>query len=235
VQVSAQVDVGIFTSPRLSDCVSDWVPLGSRVCILKLKVENQSICMLQVYTTNAASKYQAFVDEVNDALLRVSTSESTVLMGDFNARIGTDTETWKGVIGRHGVSGLNGRYLFQLCCSNVLRIMNTFFQHKDFQQVQTNYGAKIDDKFLHRVGSLFSDVLDVRVRRGFELSTDHHLVICSLRISKPVPSRKSRKLHPVWQQSSGNFQMNLRTSRRNGDYSEQRSFLQLLNAVGKSG
>jgi len=40
---------------------------------------------------------------------------------------------------------------------------------------------------------LFSNVLDVRVKRGAELSTDHHLVICSLRISKPLPSRKSRK------------------------------------------
>jgi len=36
-------------------------------------------------------------------------------------------------------------------------------------------------------------VLDVRVRQGAELSTDHHLVVCSLRISKPVPSRKSLK------------------------------------------
>jgi len=117
--------VEILTSSRLSDCVSDWVPLGSRVCILKLKVENQSICLLKVYAPNAMSEYQAFVDEVNDALLRVSPSESIVLVGDFNAHIGTDTETWKGVIERHGVPGLNenGRYLLQLCCSNGLRIM----------------------------------------------------------------------------------------------------------------
>jgi len=48
----------------------------------------------------SASEYQAFLDEVNDDLLRVSHSESTVLMGDFNALIGTDTKTWKSVIGR---------------------------------------------------------------------------------------------------------------------------------------
>jgi len=39
--VSTQAGVGILTSPRLSDCVSDWIPLELRVCILKLKVENQ--------------------------------------------------------------------------------------------------------------------------------------------------------------------------------------------------
>jgi len=80
---------------------------------LKLKVENLSICLLQVYAPKAASEYQTFVDEVNDALLRESSSESTVLTGDFNAHIATDTETWNGMIGKHGVPGLseNGRYL----------------------------------------------------------------------------------------------------------------------------
>ena len=73
------------------------------------------------------------MDEVNDALLQVSPTESTVLLGDFNTHVGTDTDTRKGMIGKHGGTGLNenGRYLFQLCCSNGLRIMNTFFQHRE--------------------------------------------------------------------------------------------------------
>ena len=82
---------------------------------------------------NATSEYQTFVVEVNDALLRVSPTESTFLMGDFNAHVGTDTDMWKGVIEKHGVTGLNenGRYLLQLCCSNELRIINTFFQLRE--------------------------------------------------------------------------------------------------------
>ena len=40
---------------------------------------------------------------------------------------------------------------------------------------------------------LFCDVLDVRVKRGAELSTDHHLVVSSLRLSKPWPNRKSKR------------------------------------------
>ena len=85
---------------------------------------------MQVYALSATSEYQAFVDEVNDALLRVSGIESTVLKGDFNAHIGTDTDMWKGVIGKNGVTGLNenGRYLLQLC-SNGLRIINTFLHY----------------------------------------------------------------------------------------------------------
>jgi len=74
---------------------------------------------------------------------------------------------------------------------------------------------------------LFSDELDVRVRCGAELSTDHHLVVCSLQISKPLQSRKSRLLRIKWEALEDkevrkqfassmtakfrNFQMNLRT------------------------
>ena len=53
------------------------------------------------------SEYQTFVDEVSNVLLRVSPTESTVFMGDFNAHVETDTGTWKGVIGKHGVTKLN--------------------------------------------------------------------------------------------------------------------------------
>ena len=114
--MSAQASVGILTSPRLSDCVSDWIPLGSRVCMLKHKVLDRSLCLLQVYAPNATNEYQAFVDEVNKAFLRVSPTESTVLMRDFSAQVGTGPDTRKGVIGKHGVTELNesGRYLSQL-------------------------------------------------------------------------------------------------------------------------
>ena len=70
--MSAQADVRFLTSSRLSDCGSDLISLGSRVCMLKLKGLNRSLCLMEVSAPNATSEYQAFVDEVNDALLRVS-------------------------------------------------------------------------------------------------------------------------------------------------------------------
>ena len=258
--MSAQADVEILTSPRLSDCASDWIPLGSRVCMLKLKALDRSLCLLQVYGPNTTSEYQAFVDDVNDALLRVSSNESTVLMGDFNAHIGTDTDTGKGVIEKHGVTELNenGRYLLQFCCSNGLRIMNSFFQHREVHKY-TWYRPSMDQKYLIKFcivsSDLFSDVLDVRVKRGADLSTDHHLVVCSLRLSKHCPNRKSNRssvtyrikwealedkeitiqFASVYHLSSDNFLMYPRTSRKNGCCSDQRSFHQLLKVVDENG
>ena len=104
--------------------------------MLMHKVKNRSLCLLQVYALNVVSKYQVFVDDVNDAPQRIRSTESTILLGDFNAHIGTDNKTRKDVIGRHGDSAFNvkGRYLLQLCCSNRLCIMNIFFQHRDLHK-----------------------------------------------------------------------------------------------------
>ena len=69
--MSAQAVVGIFSSPQLSDCVFDWIFSESRACMLKLKVKDRSLCLLQVYAPHAVSEYQTFVNEVSDAFQRV--------------------------------------------------------------------------------------------------------------------------------------------------------------------
>ena len=52
-------------------------------------------------TPNGVSEYQAFVNDVNNALQRVGSTESSNLLEDFNVHIGADNEAWKSVIGRH--------------------------------------------------------------------------------------------------------------------------------------
>ena len=181
-------------------------------------------------------------------------------MGDFNTHVGTDTDTWKSVIRKHGVTGLNEnrRYLLQLCCSNRLRIMNTFFQHREIHKY-TWCRPSMDQKYLIDFcivsSDLFSDVLDVRVKRGAQLSTDHHLVVCSLRLSKPWPNKRSNRSSVTYRikwealedkevvrkqfassisSSSDNFLMYPRTSTRNGCCSDKQLFHQLLKVVGKN-
>ena len=57
------------------------------------------MCNLQVYAPNMELQYEAFLEEVEVALRNATSSESLVLLGDFNAHVGIDNVTWKGVIG----------------------------------------------------------------------------------------------------------------------------------------
>ena len=93
VTMSAQAGVGIFISPSLAYCVIDWIPLGGRVCFLKLRLNERSLCILQVYAPNAGAQCQSFLDQIGAALLKVTYAESIVLLGDFNAHVGTDNKT----------------------------------------------------------------------------------------------------------------------------------------------
>ena len=47
--MSAEAGLGILTNPQLSDCVFDWIPLGSQASMLQLKVKNRLLCLLQEY------------------------------------------------------------------------------------------------------------------------------------------------------------------------------------------
>ena len=98
----------------------------------------------------------------------------------------TDNKTWKGVIGRQGDSDINrsGRCLLQFCATNELCIMYTFFRHKEIHKYtwyRDSVGQRSTIIFGIVSADLFSSVVDVCVKRGAEVSTDHHLVVCILR------------------------------------------------------
>ena len=61
--------------------------------MMKFKVKDRQICILQVYVPNGNSEYQAFVDDINYALQRVGSAKFTIFLRDFNEYFGTDNET----------------------------------------------------------------------------------------------------------------------------------------------
>ena len=191
----AQAGVGLLVSPNIAECVVDWVPLEGKVCLLNLRLQKRSVCILQVYAPNIKSQYEAFPEEVEVALEKATSSEFLVLLGDCNAHAGIDNATWKGVIGPRGDPDINknGKCLLQFCATNGLCIMNTFFQHKrihKYSWYRDSSGQRSLSEFCIALAELFSAVSDVRVNRGAELSTDHHLVLCTLKALKPLKKRK---------------------------------------------
>ena len=47
-------------------------------------------------------RFFIFVNDVNDAPQRVASTEYTILLGNFNAHIGTGNGIWNSVTDRHG-------------------------------------------------------------------------------------------------------------------------------------
>ena len=167
--MSAQAMVGIFVSPCLAHWVIDWIPLGGRVYLFKFRLQKRSLFTFQVYVPNAEAQYQPFLDEVVIALQKVTPAESIVLLSDFNANVGTDDKTWKGVIGRQGTSEINknGKCLLLFFATNGRCIINTFVQHKEIYKY-TWYRNSLEQYFVIDFcfvsANLFFSVVDVCVK-----------------------------------------------------------------------
>ena len=117
--------------------------------------------------------------------------------------MGIDNATWKDAIGQHGDHDINKnrRCLLYFCATNGLCIMNTFFQHKRIHK-HTWYrdclGQHSLIDFCIISAKLFSAVSDVCVKRGAELSTDHHLVVCTLKALKPLRKGMNFRLRTTY-------------------------------------
>ena len=67
---------------------------------------------------------EQFYSELRAAISDTPKSDKLVILGDFNARVGTDSSAWEGVLGKHGVGkcNSNGQLLLELCMTNDLLI-----------------------------------------------------------------------------------------------------------------
>ena len=122
----------------------------------------------------------AFYRALAEATSSVPIDEKLIIVGDFNARVGKDWETWD-ALGRHGMGKINsnGLRLLELCSEQNLAICNTFYHQKEKHKAtwfhpRSKQGHMID--FIITRKRDLVDVSSVRVLRSAECDTDHKLV-----------------------------------------------------------
>nr|VZI27591.1 unnamed protein product [Spirometra erinaceieuropaei] len=80
-------------------------------------------------TSRDAAKDKFYAD-LHALLTTVSKVDKLIVLCDFNARIGTDHDVQKGVLGPHGLDGFNdnGLPLLRTCAEHQLILTSTYFR-----------------------------------------------------------------------------------------------------------
>ena len=109
---------------------SVFQPVSERILEILLKFHLSYLTVLSIYaptnpsnsTSEAAIPSEAFYDQLQSTLSSVPSSDMLVIMGDFNARVGSDCSSWSSFTGPHGIGehNENDEGLLDICTSNQL-------------------------------------------------------------------------------------------------------------------
>ncbi|VDL90436.1 unnamed protein product [Schistocephalus solidus] len=81
-------------------------------------------------STSSGAAKDKFYEDLHALLASVLDANKIIVLGDFNARVGTDHAPWQGVLGPHDLGSCNdnGLLILRTCAEYRLMLTNTFFR-----------------------------------------------------------------------------------------------------------
>ncbi|CAH2215770.1 jg5032, partial [Pararge aegeria aegeria] len=177
--------------------------INDRLITLRLHTtQGRYMHLVAVYAptlTSPVDDKDKFYNDLRQVLLTIPSSDKLILLGDFNARVGTEYEAWKDVLGQHGIGkcNTNGISLLTLCAEFNLTITNTFFRLPEkyktsWMHPRSKHWHLLDYIIVRRKD--VKDVLITRAMRGAEGWTDHRLIRSKMRFIYKPPRRIEHKV-----------------------------------------
>ena len=196
--------VGFAIRTKLLAHLSE-LPCGINERLMKTRLElahNQHMTVISAYapTLDADDEVkEAFYAALHKILNETPAADRLVLLGDFNARVGCNSQLWS-AIGTNGMgkANANGLLLLTMCVEHDLVITNTLFRMKNkykgtWRHPRSRHWHIIDYAIIRRRDR--RDVMDTRAVTGSDsLFTDHRMIKTELRIKLRRKSRHQPRL-----------------------------------------
>ena len=104
---------------------------SERILTLRLSTSSGPVNIVTAYAPTLYSNPDVkdqFYNALDHTIGMLTPNEHIYLLGDFNARVGAEHNTWPTCIGHHGVGKINdnGERLLELCCNQNLCVINTY-------------------------------------------------------------------------------------------------------------
>ena len=153
------------------------------------KVRRISMNVIQCYAPTNNSEDQVkdqFYHRLQSVIDNFPERDISILMRDLNAKIGSDNIGYEEVMGQHGLGVMNdkGERLADLSALNKLVLGGSVFPHRRIHKATWLSPDQLTANQIDHlcISKKFRRSLqDVRVKRGANAASDHHLVIANLR------------------------------------------------------
>ena len=148
--------------------------------------------------TNPDKVRDKFYDDLDSVISATPWTDELILLEDFNARVGTDHQTWEGVIGTEGIGKCNSNgLLLKKCAEHELLITNTIFHLPTRNKMSWMHPRSKHWHLIYYVIVRRKDRQDVRVTIcGADCWTDHRLVVSKLNLHIQPARRPQGKKVP---------------------------------------
>ena len=180
--------VGFVVRNSLLSMIETGINGTERLLSLRLNTTAGPLTLVSVYapTMSATSDTKdEFYENLAAIISSVPNNEQLVLLGDFNARVGADHDTWPSCLGQFGVGKMNenGQRLLELCTYHDLCIANSYFrtkpQHKvSWRHLRSKHWHQLDLILFRRAA--LKNVLHTRSYHSADCNTDHSLLCCKI-------------------------------------------------------
>nr|XP_022322870.1 craniofacial development protein 2-like [Crassostrea virginica] len=181
-----QEGVGVMLSNRAKKSLMEWKPINERLMYLRLYTSTLKISLIVVYSPtndNTEETKEIFLEQLQEVINNTPKHDILLIIGDFNAKVGSSNKGYESVMGKHGIGkrNENGENLLELCQINNLVITGTIFPHKPRHKISwISPDGKTENQIDHVLIS--RQLLDTRAMRGADASSDHELIRSKFRI-----------------------------------------------------
>ena len=175
-------------APEAHGTLIGWEPVNSRIITAKFNTKKKNI-RLNIIQCNAPTnnaeeeKKDDFYQQLQAVLDGRGAKDITILVGDFNAKIGMDNTGYKDIMRTHGLGQMkeNGERFGDLCALNQQVIGGSIFQQKRIHKAKWISPNQIDHICISRKFRRSWWDVRVRVMRGADVYSDHHLHMTTVR------------------------------------------------------
>jgi hypothetical protein len=184
--------VGVLVAKKWVESVLEVKRVSERLLVLRVIVGKSILNLISAYAPQVGrtmEEKEEFFASLGETVSAVGDKEGLVLCGDMNGHVGALADGFEGVHGGFGFGNRNveGEMLLEFAEAKGLVVTNTWFKKDVGKLVTYESGERrtmIDYVLVRKDERRF--VQDVKVIRSEECIPQHKLLVCLLKMRRPV-------------------------------------------------